>query len=729
MPDAVARRPKVVISKADIDKLFQMLPSDEVRRTLSLADALNVFHASTDKKRCAAEIAERLEPLGIRGITLKSLYRKESAGFSPDESHPGQEKFDIFSIVDNRMAKRITGQWLALNTEFIEYWHGRVLSSKRGKVKTAWRDLLLDLARGETIPGYGTWRDIYEKEHHYRPAADEPCPYSVLHPPIGWSLRNLTGLKPDKFACRAAQIGMGAAKMDFLPTVRMTRVGLKPCQVVEIDDMWYEHYVVFAGNEKPQKVVEFAIYDRLTGYVICHLTKPVVKGWDDETRKTLKSVWVNYMYQYLFCVVGLPRGVRVVIKGEHGTASMDKRTAAVLEQINATRGEDEKIEFRAGSIITEPIAKGLPDAKHHGNPRHKGSLEGLHGTLKNIVDALCFGNIGGGRGKQPEDADTMRDEDTALMKIAETLPAATSAKLRYNFPTWGRFMRVIDRAYEILNGRLDHQMEGWEECGFRVGELKLDGMNFWKSMDRLDSLPPEKQATIRTLVAAGKAEYRERRMSPAEAWRAATAAEKLDRMPDSFAPMILGKELAHVGTVGDKLTVTVRDAETGEKYIVAAIIDGRPLPRGEKVHVWINPMDCGKAYVCDLQGRFLGVAKVLPTARADADASVAELQEQLGLRSAALADAKQKLEPLVKARLKERNEAAAANLGALGQEDPVERRELEERQRGELAGVEGADLSSEALAEEDVAPADIGDDLSSVALAKEEPTISQDDFE
>ena len=723
MPDAIARRPNIVIPKADIDKLFKMLPSDEAQRTLSFFDSLCVFHASTDKKRCAVEIAERLEPLGIRGISLKSLYRKENAVFVPDPNHPGRELVNLLGAADNRLVRRISGQWLALNTEFIEYWHGRVLSSRRGKVKAAWRGLLLDLARGETIPGYGTWRDIYQKEHHYRPAKDEPCPYSVLNPPVGWSLRNLSGLKPDKFARRAAQIGMGAAKTDFLPTVRLTRVGLKPCQVVEIDDMWYEHYVVFAGNEKPQKVVEFAIYDRLTGYVISHLTKPIVKGWDDEKRKTLKSVWVNYMYQYLFCVVGLPRGVRVVIKGEHGTASMDKRTAAVLRDINATRGEDEQIEFRAGSIITEPIAEGLPDVEHHGNPRHKGSLEGLHGTLKNIVDALCFGNIGGGRGKQPEDADAMRAEDTALMKIAETLPVAAGANLRYNFPTWKQFMRVIDRAYEILNTREDHQLEGWEECGFMVGELKLACVDFWKSMPRLDSQPEEKQMAIRRLVAEGKAEYRERRMSPADAWDAATKATKLERVPASFAPMILGKELAHVGTVGDKLTVTVRDAETGEKYIVAAIIDGRPLPRGEKVHVWINPMDCGKAYVCDLQGRFLGVAKSLPAVRADADASVEALQDQLGLRSAALADAKQKLEPLVKARLKERNEAAAANLGALGVEDPVERRELEERQRGELADVEGADVTLDPDEVPGEESADIGD-----MDDNDEPQIPHDDF-
>lgn len=256
-----------------------------------------------------------------------------------------------------------------------------------------------------------------------------------------------------------------------------------------------------------------------------------------------------------------------------------------------------------------------------------------------------------------------------------------------------------------------------------VGELKVAGMPHWTAMPRMAALPPERAAQVRALVASGAAEYRERRMSPAEAWDAATKAAKLERVSPAFAPMILGRELAHAGTVGDKLTVTVRDAETGERYTVAAIIDGKPLPRGAKVHVWINPMDCGKAYVCDVQGRFLGVAKVQMAVRADADADVPELQEQLGMRSAALADAKAKLDPLVRARLKERNEAAAANLAALGVEDPVERRELEERKRGELAGVEGADVELDPNGEPGDEGADIGD-----LDEPDEPQIPHDDF-
>ncbi len=705
----------LIITKVEIDELMKLLPSDEAQRTLSFIDALKVFDRATDKKRCAAEIAARLEPLGYKGLSLKSLYRKLDQF----------KAVGVWACVDRRVARRVSAQGIVANRLFVEAWQARCLLNRR-KVKPAWRALMLDLVNGVTIPGVGTWRELYAATYGYRPAEDEPCPWSESAPPPGWSLRNMMTISPDKFALQAARIGMGQAKIDFLPTIRMTRVGLKPCQVVEVDDMWYEHKCIFGGNAKPQRVVEFAIMDRLTGHVIGYLPKPVVEG-EDGARKTFKSAWVRYLYHYLLCCVGVPEG-GCVIKGEHGTAASDDTFEAALLAINAVREGDGRkpVVFRAGSIITEPVAKGLPGVQSKGNPRHKGMIEQMHATLKNYADSVIFGNVGGGRGVQPHEAIGMEHEDAALVRLAEVLPAVPGSELRFNFPTWREFAVAAAEAHRRMDERTDHQLEGWEECGFLVGELKVAGTPHWTAVPRLAALPPVRAAQVRALLDAGAAEYRERRMSPAEAWAAATKSEKLERVPASCAPMILGKELAHVGTVGDKLTVTVRDAETGERYTIVAIVDGKPLERGAKVHVWVNPMDCGRAYVSDAQGRFMGVAKVMQAVRADADASVEELQEQLGMRSAALAEERKRLEPLVRARLKERNEAAAANLGAVGVEDPVERRELEGRQRAELAGVEGADVALDAPDEPSM---DIGDDLSSEALAKEdEPEIPHDDF-
>lgn len=652
-----------VISKADIDTLLKLLPSEEARRTLSLVDALKVFDRSADKKRCAAEIAARLAPLGYKGLSLKSLYRKLDQF----------RAVGVWACVDRRVARRVTAQGIAANRALVEEWHARVLSNRR-KIKPAWRELLADLAGGVSVPGVGTWRDLYQSVYGYRPADGEPCPWSVRNPPPGWSLRNLMQIKPDKFALRAAQVGMGSAKIDFLPAVRLTRVGLLPCQVVEVDDMWYEHMVVFGGNAKPQRVVEFAMQDRLTGHVVCHLAKPVLEA-DDGTRKTLKSAWVRYLYHYLLCVVGVPAG-GCVIKGEHGTATQDDTFASALAAINAVReGAGKKpVVFRAGSIVTEPTAKGLPDVQHHGNPRHKGMIEQMHATLKNYADALIFGNVGGGRGVQPEETVGMVREDSALVAMAAGQVGAAGfspQNLRYNFPTWGEFARAADEAHRQMDNRTDHQLEGWEECGFMVGELRMAGMPHWTAIPRMAALPSERAAQVRALLASGVAEYRERRMSPAAAWSTATRDHALETVSPGFAPMILGRELAHPGTVGDKLTVTVRDAETGERYVVSAVIDGRPLARGAQVLVWVNPMDSGKAYVADAQGRFLGVAETLQSVRADAAADVPELQRQLGMRSAALAEGRRRLAPVVRRRLAARNAAAAHNLAALGVSDPV----------------------------------------------------------
>jgi hypothetical protein len=205
-------------------------------------------------------------------------------------------------------------------------------------------------------------------------------------------------------------------------------------------------------------------------------------------------------------------------------------------------------------------------------------------------------------------------------------------------------------------------------------------------------LPAQVASNLQSLVETGLAEYRERKMSPAEAWRAATKRAPLEKLSPGFAPIILGKELAHCGFVSDKLLISVKDAETGEKYTVAAVIGGKPLERGLRVLVWINPMDCGKAYVADMQGRFLGVAKVMFGVRADADASIAELQDQLGIRSAALAEERKRLKPHVKARLQERADAMAANVAALGIDDPVEIVDAERRKAIELEDAVVADV-------------------------------------
>ena len=69
-----------------------------------------------------------------------------------------------------------------------------------------------------------------------------------------------------------------------------------------------------------------------------------------------------------------------------------------------------------------------------------------------------------------------------------------------------------------------------------------------------------------------------------------------------------------------------------------------------------------------MQGRFLGVAKVMQAVRADATPE--DLAAQLGLRKKVLAEEARRAAPIARRRLAAANARAAANVAAFGLDDP-----------------------------------------------------------
>ena len=646
------------ITSAEIDRLFAVMPGEAATRILSFADALAVFAQARDKKAAAAAMAARLEPLGFKGLSLKSLYRKLD-----DFRNEG-----VWSLVPGKY-KRENVRGIVANEAFVEYWQTLVLENRR-KMRPAWRRLVREFCAGVEIPGVGTWRDVYLRLRGFLPSKGEPCPWSERNPPPGWSFRNLLKFKPDDFALVAAHHGMAEAKSRFGLTVRKTRVGLSCCQVIEFDDMWYEHAVMYPGNREPQRVVEFAAIDVLTGHVICHLAKPI-RERADGTRETLRAAWAKYVYHYAICVSGLPPD-RVVLVGERGTTKADAEFEAALKLVNAWRGAQGQgpVEWRTGALANAPLAKGLHDGAAKGNPRTKPHVEQMHATLKNALGHV-LGEIGGGRGVQPEETGAMVAEAKRLAALAviSNLPVD---RVRTPFLSWTEFSRAIDRAHEAIDLRTDHALEGWEECGFVKGEFRLKSEASWRSVKAMAEMSPEEAGAVSALVKAGIAEYREARLSPREAWEKSKGV--LKPAPEYLAPLILGSELCCTAKVTGNMQLVYKDPNVGVRLTVAAIAGGRLLARGAEYRVWVNPLDGGKAYVCDMQGHFLGTAKVLQAVRADATPE--DLAAQLGLRQKVLADEARRLAPIARRRQAEASARAAANLAALGLEDPVSDRDM-----------------------------------------------------
>jgi hypothetical protein len=111
-----------------------------------------------------------------------------------------------------------------------------------------------------------------------------------------------------------------------------------------------------------------------------------------------------------------------------------------------------------------------------------------------------------------------------------------------------------------------------------------------------------------------------------------------------------------------------KDASTMRRHTVVAMIGGLPLSRGQSYKVWINPCDSARAYVQDLQGRFLGVAKVSQAGMyGDMDA----LERSLGIRQQAIAAEVKALRPVARQRLRQANADAARNAVEILGYDPA----------------------------------------------------------
>lgn len=676
-----------VITSAEVDRLFAAMPGDEATRLLSFADALAVFAASRDKAAAARAMAARLLPLGYKGLSLKSLYRKLD-----DFRREG-----VWSLVPAKY-KHEAAAGIAANAPFLAHWQALVLSNRR-KMRPAWKQLVRAFCGGAAVPGFGTWRELYLKERGFLAAQGEPCPWSERNPPPGWSLRNLLKFAPDPFALAAARRGMATAKNAFGFTVAKTRAGLSCCRVVEVDDMWYEHMVVYPGNREPQRVVEFAAIDVLTGHVVCHLPKPI-RERADGTRETLLSAWAKYVYHYVLCVSGIPPE-GCLLRGERGTAKTDAEFDAALLAANAWRKGAGlgKIVFEAGALANQPLAKGLHDGAAKGNPRHKPHIEQVHATLKNALGHV-LGEVGGGRGVQPEETAAMVKEASKLVLAAEAAGLSPDA-VRTPFLSWGDFAAALDEAHRDLDLREVHDLEGWEECGFLAGELKMKAEAGWRSVKRLAEMAPAEAGALAALVKAGIAEYRERRLSPREAWEKSRGV--LRPLPDYLAPKILGSALCNTAKVRDNMQLVFKDPNIGSRVTVAAVAGDKLLVRGRAYRVWVNPLDGGRAYVCDLEGQYLGTAKVLEAVRADATPE--ELAAQLGLRQKVLGEEMRRLAPIAAKRRKEAAERAAANLAAFGipdpAEPPAEEPEAEPMGEAESAALEEAFCALPAGAEDD----------------------------
>ncbi len=265
-------------------------------------------------------------------------------------------------------------------------------------------------------------------------------------------------------------------------------------------------------------------------------------------------------------------------------------------------------------------------------------------------------------------------EDERLRALASALEGEKPgilARLRLPYAPFDDFGRLVEAAYARIEARVDHDLEGWEKCGFVTGDYRLGAGAPWQPIASLERQDPSLAAAIRGSIERGTVEYRSRRLSRAEAWAASRGG--LVRYEPFVGARIMGDALARECVVGERRTIAYRDPDTDLRCTVyAGLDDGRELAPGTRLRVWVNPLDSARALLADAEGRWLGVARVMQAAVLGSDASDPATREALGLRQRALAEGRRALAPHVAARRRRAAEAARVNALELLGRDPAE---------------------------------------------------------
>lgn len=386
--------------------------------------------------------------------------------------------------------------------------------------------------------------------------------------------------------------------------------------------------------------------------------------------------------------------------GEHGTASADGEFKERLARISSGR-----IRFGAGGLLSTPLGKGLYRGTPKGNPRYKGLLEGQHSLIKNELAAVK-GHMGGGREGKSEYVYGMEQQDEQLRAIARALRnvrPGIESRLDYPFMDFLDFKAIVDEMYANVNSRRQHELEGWDGQGFMVPEYWNAAAAAWVPVESVRQEPEVVQRAIYNAIQLGQLKVRRAKASPEEAWRMREGDRTWRLPPSVIATEVMGLELAMTALCDKKLELKCKDDSILAEYEIPGILDGGgSLTRGQSYLVWVNPFDAFTAYVADMQGRFIGTARVSPrVSYADQGA----IERELGVRQAAIAAERKRLQPAVARMQAAENARARKNAEEVFGEDPALKAATRSAAVHELTHVGAA-------ADLDFTPEDKGQDLS-----------------
>ena len=497
--------------------------------------------------------------------------------------------------------------------------------------------------------------------------------------PKGWSIRNLARYGSSTVELAAARRGFEEARSSHAQLVYTTRAGLWPLSHIMIDDMWHNLVVACRIERQTGRPLELFSHDLFTARKLRWGFRVRTKR-NDGTHQQLTEAMTRYIVAATLWLDGYnPRGT--VLVAEHGTAALSGWIHDLLKDI--TGGLVTVSE--SGMTGAAPYA-GQYDGIRRGNPRHKASLEASNRLVQNVFADLP-GQTGIMRQRQPSELPAMIKETEALLAADAFLSPQSQGLLQLPLLTSSEFFAVATEKYRYIEESTDHDLEGWDACGFSSVQINLGGN--WIDRDQLMFMPPQEQSLALALIDAGAVQTRPVKLSRGEAWR--RTAMGLQRLPAFGVWGMLERDFAKPRQA-EKLQLAFADLELGEGLhrFSNRVVDPEGaetmLRDGETYLVLVNPFAPDFAFVGDSKHRFLGVARRLNIpCHNDVEAVNRRMGAAQKSLNEALAASRRRNIPAGHARAERAEHNTAVVQGFTGIDDQSTDRARIQRQRGTLS--------------------------------------------
>jgi hypothetical protein len=222
-------------------------------------------------------------------------------------------------------------------------------------------------------------------------------------------------------------------------------------------------------------------------------------------------------------------------------------------------------------------------------------------------------------------------ETVRLLKAMDTLSPDRASRLILPVLTFDEFCARALEIFHAIESRRDHELEGWEKCGFVEKEWRMSPELPWLPMASVMRMNDGQRSVALALIESDPLLTRIRKLSPMEVSKRHRG--DLVRVRAEQMPALVG--LDRLEELGRELKVdrgmlTLSGREFGgELHFIAQRDDRNRLPNGEKVLALVNPHAPDQLVACDARGRVIGVCPLWHRpARNDAEGVLRQMGAQ-----------------------------------------------------------------------------------------------------